>query len=368
MDELKLGYSTVLLGLGFLFQPALSHGMGAVVGSQSFYETNPTYHDSVNDQASWTISRPEDQGMDRAKLNLAAADLAKQANLWSFVVVRNDALVFEKYFNGSDKTASNNIHSASKSILSAAVGIAIDRGFIKSIDTKVAELLPTYFTKITDPVKRTLSLRNLLTMQSGLQWTEDSTEYEIEKKPDWIQAILNLKQSKAPGTSFLYSTGNTHLMSAIIAQNTGMSLSSFVQKNIFNKLGVKPEHWGVDPKGYNSGGYNLYITPREMAKFGMLYLNEGRWKGEQIVPRAWAIEAQEKQVNARAGFDYGFNWWIRQIGGHKVAFAWGYGGQFIYTIKDLNLVVIITTNTRDFSKEFEGDYILNNYVIPSVLH
>lgn len=368
MDELK-SVSASLFGLSLFFSSAVSLGMGSGPAKQSFYESSPTYRDSVNDTVSWKISQPAAQGMDKAKLETAAADLAKKANLWSFVVVRNDHLIFERYFNGSDRQASNNVHSASKSILSAAVGVAIDRGFIKSMNQSIAELLPNHFKKVADAKKRNITLNHLLTMRSGLQWVEDSTEYQIEKKSDWVQAILDLKLLKTPGlnSSYLYSTGSTHIMSAILAQNTRMSYSAFTQKYIFDKLGVKAERWGVDPQGYNSGGYNLYLTPREMAKFGMLFVNEGRWNGEQLVPREWAIAAQEKQVNARTGFDYGYNWWIRQIGGHKVAFAWGYGGQFIYTIKDLDLVVVITTNTRNFSTEFEADYILSKHVIPAVM-
>lgn len=342
-----------------------SPALGAPVKKPTFYENNPTYKDKVDDTSSWKISTPEKEGLNPALLLQAADDLKKKKNLWSMVVLKNDALVFERYFNGSTRSSSNNIHSASKSILSALTGVALEKRLIPSEREKIANLIPAFFTSVKDPVKKEISLYDLLTMRSGLQWKEDFTEYEIEKKANWVQAIVNLKQDKKPGESFLYSTGNTHLMSAVLTKASNKSLRAFAQENLFNKMGIAPEHWGTDPQGYNSGGYNLYMTPREMAKFGLLYLRGGNWKGDQLVSQEWVEESLRVHANARPGFDYGYNWWIRNIGGMQIPFAWGYGGQFIYILRELDMVVVITTNTKAFTTEFEADYILSKYVIPA---
>jgi len=327
------------------------------IDTSSFYESNPTYRDSVNDDSTWTFSTPAAVGLNEKNLIKAADSFGKKSKSFSMVVVKKNALVFERYFHGANKQASNNVHSASKSILSAAVGIAIAKGFIRSIDQNVTDFLPQ--------APRDLTLRHLLTMSSGIDWTEDSTEYQIEKEKDWVQAILRLRFPDRPGEKFLYSTGLTHLLSAVISKATGQSLAAFARANLFQKIGIADERWGADPQGISSGGYNLYLTPREMAKFGRLYVNGGVWNGQQVVPKAWVDESLKFQINARAGSDYGLLWWQRNMNGHAVKFAWGYGGQLIYIVPALELVVVFTTNTRGVDPNFEADALLKSYILPA---
>lgn len=341
---------------------------GAIQGppSNSFYEDNPTYTDPVDDSDSWTVSTPAAAGMDSNRLERASAALAELPYTWSFLVIRDDALVFERYFHGSARNQSNNVHSASKSIWGAALGIAIDQGRIPSVDTTIASILPSRHVTVMSPETRTVTVRDLLTMTSGSRWTENTTETQIQQTPDWIAATLRLPRAAAPGTRFNYSTGDTHLSSAVLASATGTTACEFVHRHLLAPMGIVVEHWGRDPQGYFSGGYNFYVTPRELARFGLLYLHDGRWNGEQLVPAAWVTASMTPQVDAGAPYGYGYDFWLRDIAGHHAAMAWGFGGQMIYIVKDLDLVVVLTTNTRDFDQDtFNGLQIIERDVLPA---
>jgi len=302
--------------------------------------------------------------MSSSRLERASTTLADLPHMSSFLVIRHGALVFESYYNGSAKDQSNNVHSASKSIWGAAIGIAIDQGRIPGVDATIASILPPRHVAAMSPETRTITVRDLLTMTSGTRWEEDTTEAQIQRTPDWITAILELPKAARPGTTFNYSTGDTHLSSAVLTSATGTTACDFIHENLLAPMGVVAEHWGSDPQGYFSGGYNFYVTPRELAKFGLLYLHEGRWNGRQLVPSAWVRASMTNQVAAGAPYSYGYDFWLRDIAGHHAAMAWGSGGQMIYIVKDLDLVVVMTTNTRDFDQDsFDGLSIIEADVL-----
>jgi CubicO group peptidase (beta-lactamase class C family) len=331
----------------------------------TFYENNPTYVDPIDDSASWTFSTPEEQGMTSAPLAAAASTLSALPYLSSFLVLRHDAVVYEEYFNGSKVDDSNNVHSASKSILAAVAGIAVGKGHIAKGDA-LSDLLPGYFDTIGDPAKRAISVENLLTMTAGFAWEEDTSESELEGEADWVQAILELPLSDAPGSTFNYSTSQSHLLSAVISEASGTSLCDYAHTNLLGPLGITAEHWGRDPQGYFSGGYNLYLTPRELAKFGLLFLHKGRWNGQELVPESWVADSVLWQQDTGDGWGYGYQWWLTQMAGHDVQVAWGFGGQLVYVIPSLDLVAVMTTNTKDFSIDFDGAAIVEDYVIQAV--
>jgi CubicO group peptidase (beta-lactamase class C family) len=304
--------------------------------------------------------------MDSSRLEEASEALASLPYTWSFLVIRHDALVFERYYHGSAKNQSNNVHSASKSIWGAAIGIAIDQGRIPSVETIIAATLPPRYATAMDPETRTIKVRDLLTMTSGSQWDEDTTETQIQETPDWIAATLKLPRAAKPGTVFNYSTGNSHLGSALLTSATETTACEFIHENLLAPMGIVAEHWGRDPQGYFSGGYNFYVTPRELAKFGLLYLHDGHWNDEQLVPAAWVEASMTNQVDAGTPYSYGYDFWLRDIAGHHTAMAWGFGGQMIYISKDLDLVVVMTTNTHDFSEDsFNGVPVIEDDVLPA---
>ena len=336
------------------------------LSTNQFYETNPTYTDPVDDTATWASSTPQAEGLDATRLERAATTLAGLPNTWSFLVIRNDKLVFERYFHGSAKNQSNNVHSASKSIWGASIGVAIQKGLIASADTPVATILPAKYAAVMDASKQAITVRHLVTMTSGIEWTEDTTETKIQTAPDWIGAVLQLPMAATPGSTFEYSTGNAHVNSAVLTTAAHTTACEFIHQNLLAPMGVVAEHWGRDPQGYFSGGYNLYLTPRELAKFGLLYLHDGNWKGQQLVPAAWALASMTAQTDAGDPYSYGYDFWLRQLGGHAVAMAWGFGGQMIFIVKDLAMVVVMTTNTRDFTQDtFDGTDVMEADILPA---
>lgn len=336
-----------------------------------FYETNPTYHDPAGVYA-WPTASPREMGVDAALLDPAIKGLLASPTAAGVLVVRNGKVIAERYANGSAADQANNIHSASKSMLSALVGIAIREGLIDSVDQKVADFLPSYLDD-GDADKARITIAHLLTMSAGLAWEEDATEYAIEDEADWVGAILARPVVTEPGESFRYSTGLTHVLSAVLTSATGLSTCAFAHRYLFGPMGITAEHWGRDPQGIQSGGYNLYMTPREMAAFGQLYLQGGSWHGAQIVPADWVATSLRPQQVDDDVYRYGYLWWLRDLGGHDTAIAWGWGGQLIYVVADLDLVVVITSDTSDDlpMTEIEGfanraHQFVRDAVIPSV--
>lgn len=323
--------------------------------AQSFYDDNATRLDPVDDDASWRFGTPGSVGLDKALLDQAAASFGAKWYSHSFLVLRRGTLAFERYFHGTHKRSSNNVHSASKSILGAAIGIAIAEGKLEGLDQPLADFLPA--------ARPDIRLRHLLTMSAGIEWKEDDTEYELEKKPHWVDAILALPFPERPGEKWNYSTGLTHLLSAVIQKATGQSLASYARSRLLAPLGIRDERWGADPQGVSSGGCNVFLTARELAKFGQLFLQKGEWNGRQVVPRAWVEDSFRRHISPRKGSEYGLLWWQRKIGGHEVKFAWGFGGQLVYVIPALEMVVVFTTNTLDRDPNFEGDKLLEKFVL-----
>lgn len=331
---------------------------------RSFYEYNPTYADGA--PVAWPVSEPEVQGMGGDRLAAGIDLLLDRPTVRSVLVARHGVLVAERYADAGTAADSRNVHSASKSMLGALVGIALAEGAIASLDDPIALYLP----EATDPqvpLKGEITVRHLLTMASGLDWEEDRTEYRIEDDAGWIAAILAQPMDSAPGRNFLYSTGDTHLLSAVIAAATGMSTCDYAMARLFGPLGITPEHWGRDPEGIYSGGYNLYFTSRELARFGQLYLQRGVWEGRQVVPAAW-IEASWTNVwDTGAGWDYGYLWWLTERGGLDIAVAWGWRGQLVYVVPALDVVVVVTTDTSSQGPAIDAIEFVADTVIPAVL-
>ncbi|MFI6274793.1 serine hydrolase domain-containing protein [Streptomyces sp. NPDC050988] len=269
---------------------------------RTFYESNPTYTDPRDDGEDWSSTPPEEQGLDATILRRGLAKLGNNASLLSALVVRHDRLVAERYYRGGGAQRSNNVHSASKSILQALVHIAVAKDDIRSLDDPVIDYLPEYFANAS-PDKKKITIRHMLTMRSGLDWTEDSTEGTVEKTSNWVRAILGRDLVSAPGTTYNYSSGNTHVVSAVLQKATRMSTCQFAHQYLLGPMGITAEHWGRDPQGVFSGGYNVYLTPREMAKFGLLYLRDGRWGGRQLVPaRTPATTASTRRSTQGSSF------------------------------------------------------------------
>lgn len=303
-----------------------------------FYVDNKVYTDPVVCQ--WPTSTPAAQNVDAAKLNTAAATIGKYRAARALLVARNGQLVFERYFNGGTAQQARNIHSASKSILSAATGAAIDDGLL-TLDTTVGESLAGKFSVPTS--KQSITVKHLLSMTSGIQWSEDSTEYRIGSNR--IQGILNLKQSNKPGTRWNYSTGDATLLAAVVAAKTG-NYAGYADSRILGPLGITVEKWGIDPQGYYSGGCNFFITPREMLRFGQSYLETTPWIQESTTRKAVPY--------------YGYMWWT-DIGNGGFR-AWGWGQQFIYVWPTKQLVCATVYDTAGSVNDGDNATAIKAYV------
>ncbi|NQU85925.1 MAG: serine hydrolase [Mariniphaga sp.] len=333
-------------------------------GNNTFYENNPTYQNIENNAILWQFATYSEANIDSAVFHSGTVILEVSPTLFSFLLIRDGKILSEKYYNGSNPSHSNNVHSASKCIISALIGIAIDKGYINGINQKILEFFPDYIPN--EALKEDITIEHLLNMTSGFTWEEDYTEYFIENEEDWVKAILDLPMDSAPGTVFNYSTGNIHLLSAILQKATGISNCDFIYSNLMSYLGVVIEHWGRDPQGYFSGGYNFYITPRELAKFGLLYLNNGLSNSRQIIPQNWVNTSLSQQINVDSKYDYSYCWWATNILGHDVYKAWGYGGQYICLIPNLDIVIVSTANTSGVYNQLDIDNFIEQYVIPAI--
>jgi CubicO group peptidase (beta-lactamase class C family) len=271
-----------------------------------------------------------------------AADLPR---LHSLIVSRRGEILLERYYNGARATRPANVKSAAKSIISALVGIAIDRGLIPGIDTRIVKYFPA-LAKDRDPGKQTITIEDLLTMRSGLETTSNRNYGAWVQSRNWVQHALARPLLSAPGTEMDYSTGNTHLLSAILTQATKSSTWHFANTQLATPLGFTLAQWPRDPQGIYFGGNDMLMTPRQMLAFGQLYLDRGRVKGRQIVAESW-IERSfiTRSRSFWSGQEYGYGWWMRELGGHRAYFAWGFGGQYIFVIPSLDLVVVTTSSS-----------------------
>ncbi len=335
-----------------------------------FYQRSNAPDDQPDDDH-WRISTLDAQGIDSSALAPGLAQLAESSTRHSLIIMRHGFIVFERYFNGSRREDSNNIASVSKGMLSALVGIALNQGYIASLDDRLSDYLPEYFADGDNTGRANLRLRHLLTMTHGLAWRENESERLLNSSDDWIQDILSLPAGSEPGAVFRYSTGASHVLSAVLTAATGMSTCDFAHRFLFEPLGIEAEFWGVDPRGYFTGGHSLSMTAREVARFGQLYLNEGNWRGEQLLPGWWVAASVSPQVDIGNNYaGYGYYWWLNRIAGYDMYSALGAGGQILHVIPALELVMVTTHgyggSARDYAEEAESYQFLWDYLIPAI--
>jgi CubicO group peptidase (beta-lactamase class C family) len=287
----------------------------------------------------WETAAPGDVGLDPEMLEAGAEDVALSKSVASLLVVRHGELVLERYFNGSAASQANTLASLQKSILSLLTGAAIDDGYLE-IDTPISEILPAELMPRDDG----LTVRHLLTMSGGLEWDEGVDSDELD-----VVATLGRDRVAPPGEDFAYNTGLTHVLSAVLTEATGRSTCDYAREKLFEPLGVTADHWQVRPDGYFTGGDLLWLTPREIARFGQLVLQRGEWEGEQLVSEGWVQESTTRvwDFGCAGGYaptssGYGDLWWLSQAGSLRIVSAQGFGGQSLTIVPELDLFVVLT--------------------------
>lgn len=261
------------------------------------------------------------------------------------LIIRGGELIAEGYFRRNKGRRPANVKSVTKSILSLLVGIAIDEGWIADVDARLGDLLPEATAAASDRCKRDIRLRDLLTMQAGLEWDEWALRYKDARKlfqsRDSIGAVLQRPLIDKPGEVFRYSTGTSQIVAGVLKRTTGMSPRDFAESRLFGPLGIERVKWIAARDGIHYGGTHLFLAPRDLAKIGRLCAQNGRWDNRQIVASDWI--AQSTQIHAGKDWwegPYGYHWWVRKQG----YCAYGYGGQVLYILPHADLVIVFTAD------------------------
>ncbi len=278
----------------------------------------------------------------RAGLLERAGDLPR---LRSLLVSVGGELVEEHYFNGASARRQANLKSASKTLIAILTGIAIDRGHLAGVDQPIVDFFPAELAG-DDALKRTITIGDLLSMRSGLETTSNRNYGRWVQSRHWVRHVLSRPMVDRPGGRMIYSTGSTHLLSAILTRATGMSTLEFARKHLAGPLGITLPAWLRDPQGVYFGGNEMTLSPRAMVAVGELYLRGGSSaEGRRVVSAEWVRESLvPRTVSRYSRRAYGYGWWLRTLGGHAAYYAWGYGGQFIFVIPELDSVIVATSS------------------------
>jgi CubicO group peptidase (beta-lactamase class C family) len=271
---------------------------------------------------------------------------ASVPRLHSLLVSHQGKLVLERYLNGRRPTQPANVKSVSKSVISALVGIAIEQEHIPNIREPIATYFPELLRSAADAPKRTITVEDLLTMRSGLESTSGRNYGAWVTSKNWVRYVLSRQLETPPGVEMEYSTGNSHLLSAILTKATGQSTWQYAQVELAKPLGFSLARWPQDPQGVYFGGNDMLFTPRQLIAFGELYLNRGRQGDRQLIPARWVDESFVPR--GQSDFNdqlYGYGWWMREFADEQAFFAWGFGGQYVFIIPRLQLVVVTTSST-----------------------
>jgi len=322
----------------------------------------------------WPLSGPAAQGLDPGKIDAAYRKARELGSVDALLVLRNGYLVGEEYYNGYGRNVPHQLWSVTKSFLSALVGIALDKGLIDDIDDKVMDYFPEYSYTGMDPRFNDITIRNLLAMRMGID-REQNNLISVVTKDNWIRETFNLPLLYDPGTKFSYNSLHSLLLSAIITKVSGMTSREFAENYLTGPMGIKISSWGSDPQGNTIGGYDLYMTPREMAVLGYLYLNGGVIDGQRIISREWIDLSWQKTCLTDGSwgvleeYNYGYHWWIGKMQGCDLFIAWGMGGQFIFCVPEHDLIVVVTSNpdiSWDNDREYPVLELVSDYILSAL--
>ena len=320
----------------------------------------------------WLNTTPEEQGLrladlDRIDTSISENDIA----LHSVLVIKNGYIVYEKYYSYWSQYMAHTIQSCTKSVMSALIGIAIDKGYIDNVSQRVIDFFPGYTIDNLDSRKENITLYHLLTMSSGLEWHEVDIPYSdpandlfaMYRSDNMWQYVLDRPMEHDPGDQWSYNSGGIELLGGIIQHTTGYSVTEFVEEFLFDPIGIGSFQWWRVPASNQygcSGG--LYLKPRDMARFGYLYLNNGTWNGIQIVSSDWVNVSTPPQYDTGGWYTYGYTWW--SIPGNTFYEATGHYEQKIYILPEQDMVVVFTGDVQD-EDWHPTDYYVMEYIIPS---
>jgi CubicO group peptidase (beta-lactamase class C family) len=357
-----------LLTLGSLGAASAAFAEAETVQSAAYWPTE-----------GWHTAKPESHGLSPDLPELIDQRLRTEAPLLSaFLVVKDGDIVVERYHESYDPEQPFHVWSVSKSITNIAVGLAQEEGLLTGLDQTLGELIPDRIPPEADPRVYDVTVEQLLTMTAGWAW-DSRINFARFAETDDLDLMLTRPFQCDPGTCFEYDSGHSNILAYIIQEVSGEMMVDYLQPRLFEPLGIEKPEWIVTEDGANRGGGGAFLTAREMAKIGLLYLNGGRWEGERIVSLRWVSRSTSPQssgisylsgVNIGTG-PYGYQWWVADASGHKAFAALGYGGQMIYVVPDLELVVVtayaeIDPTRPDLQQRVRP--IVEELVVPAAMH
>lgn len=307
----------------------------------------------------WAVSTPDAQGVDPLLVAELYLDAAEMETLYGLLVFKNGYLVGERYFNAGSVGQKERLQSVTKSYTSALVGLALQQGCLTSVDQKMMDFFPEFADQLTDPRKEQITIRHLLQMRAGYPWEESTPElFELLYEGFRPATLVDVPLVNEPGTEFAYSNLSSHLLGIIVARACDTDLKTFAQEHLFTPLNVAVGNWIQDWEGYYNGHGDLYLTARDAAKLGQVYLEEGMFQGVQIIPADWvndSLQIYSEDVNSagiqsgRVGryfrsIGYGYQWWAATVDHQDFNLAWGHGGQLIIVLNKLDMVIVVLSD------------------------
>lgn len=279
----------------------------------------------------------------------SVSDFAEAAagieRLRAAVVVDHGQRVLDRAFRGANTDTPVNVKSVSKSLVSTLVGVAQHRGYIESVSQTLGELAPELIPDESDARVADLSLENLLTMQAGLERVSGRAYGRWVNSDNWVRYALTRPFVAEPGAGMLYSTGDTHVLGAVLTRLTGQSLHELAKAWLGQPLNIRFPAWTRDPQGFFLGGNEMALSPRDLARVGELYLADGVVAGQRLLPKGWVQAAFTPRTRSVfSGDGYGYSWFLRQHNDLTAAYARGFGGQVLYVVPERALVVAITSD------------------------
>ncbi len=341
----------------------------------------------------WQYSNPQDEGLNVSKIKILSNEFRNGMHGYvdAFLLIKNGKIVHEEYYENDyaeltknlkseqSKILSENygdaakpiynyfdpkwhpyykdtdlhtIQSVSKSVTSALIGIAIERGEINGLNEKIAQYFPNHSSQFIDPLKSKITIEDLLTMRAGIKWDESSHAYtnpmnnaaSMENSNNWIDYILSLPMEYKPGEKFVYNSGITVLLSHILQEASGMHANEYAEKYLFNKLGIQDYFWKKTPNNLTDAEGGLYLSTRDFAKIGMLYLNDGRWNGSPVITNEWVELTMSPDTDIEeSSRKYGYQWWLVPYENNQEKWMYsgsGYGGQYLLIVPEYQLVMV----------------------------
>lgn len=348
----------------------------------------------------WQTAAPEDMDVNSTTLGHMQAHITTSLpGLHGLLIVRHGYLIFEEYYHGFHRQSYNSISSATKSVVSALIGVALTQGKLHSLDQRMLDFFPEYASAVTDPRKQAITVRHLLSLTSGFA---QDMPHEYWRNP--VKLARERAMAQQPGEVFYYDSQAVDILAGILTCVTGVNAATFADGTLFKPLGIWQDKsarfpwradpqgthgphvwhefafwdeqdgylWKVDRQGNNTGGFGIHLTAREMAKLGYLYLNRGSWNGQQLIAADYVAESTRQQSagGKPLGVPYGYLWWITQHVGHDTFFASGFGGKLIYVIPDLDIVVVTIASAekalQNPQQSFEIEALIPQFVIPAM--